>query len=71
MILFTDKKITPAVLKSLSKKYLGKLVFGEIRNDEATLLKVYGVSRFPTIVALTDIDNFATSEKYTGEFKVD
>ena len=34
IILFTDKNITPAVLKSLSKKYLKKLLFGEIRNDE-------------------------------------
>ena len=39
ILLFTDKKATPAVYKALSKKYLGKLVFGEVRNESKTILK--------------------------------
>jgi len=31
VILFTDKKSTPAIFKALSKKFLEKLVFGEVR----------------------------------------
>ncbi len=31
MLYFTDKKQTSAVLKALSKKYLNKLSFGEVR----------------------------------------
>lgn len=30
-LLFTDKKSTPAIFKSLSKKFISKLVFGEVR----------------------------------------
>ena len=34
ILLFTDKKSTPAVFKALSKKFLNKLVLGEIRTSE-------------------------------------
>ncbi len=30
-LLFTDKKATPAIFKALSKKFINKLVFGEVR----------------------------------------
>ena len=38
VLLFTDKKSTPAIFKALSKKYLDKLVFGEVRASENALL---------------------------------
>lgn len=31
VLLFTDKRSTPALFKALSKKYLNKLYFGEVR----------------------------------------
>jgi protein disulfide-isomerase A6 len=71
ILLFTDKKTTPAQFKALSKKYLNKLVMGEIRNSEVDLVKKYGVTSFPAVVALTDVDNLANCDKYTGELKVD
>jgi hypothetical protein len=38
VILFTDKKTTPAILKSLSKKYLDRLLIGEVRSSESSLV---------------------------------
>jgi len=38
VIFFTDKKSTPAVVKSLSKKYLDRLLIGEIRSSETNLV---------------------------------
>lgn len=38
VLLFTDKKSTPAIYKALSKKYLGKAVFGEVRKSETELI---------------------------------
>jgi len=38
VLLFTDKKSTPAIFKSLSKKFIDKLVFGEVRSSETELI---------------------------------
>jgi hypothetical protein len=38
VLLFTEKKSTPAIIKSLSKKYLNKLLIGEVRIAEAALV---------------------------------
>ena len=38
VLLFTDKKSPPAIYKALSKKYLGKAVFGEVRKSETELI---------------------------------
>ena len=70
ILIFTDKKSTPALFKSLSKKYLDKLVFGEIRSSETELLTKFGVDSFPTLLALSDTDGLETS-KFEGEMKVD
>lgn len=70
ILLFTDKKSTPAIMKALSKKYLGKLIFGEVRASDAEMVKKFNIESFPTIMALTDPDNFQ-GEVYTGELKVD
>jgi len=70
VLLFTDKKSTPAVFKALSKKYLGKLIFGEVRKSDTDLCEKFGITVFPTIMALTDPDNHA-GEAYSADFKVD
>ncbi len=38
ILFFTDKKTTPAQFKAVSKKYLNKLVMGEISNSEVDLV---------------------------------
>lgn len=68
-LLFTDKKSTPAMYKMLSKKYLGKAVFGEVRKSETELLQKFQIYNFPTLMVLTDPDNHI-GESYEGEFKV-
>ena len=69
VILFTDKKFTPAIYKALSKKYLDKLVFGQVRSEETELVERFEVKTFPTIVALTNPDTVEFTP-YEG-FKVD
>lgn len=38
VLLFTDKKSTPAIMKALSKQYLNKLIMGEVRASEEKLI---------------------------------
>jgi len=70
ILLFTDKKSTPAVYKALSKKYKDRLLFGEVRKSEEELCKRFGVTEFPTILALTNPEAYI-GDKYNAEMKVD
>ena len=38
IILFTEKKATPTVYKALSKKYLERLNFGEVKKSDEDLI---------------------------------
>ena len=69
VLLFTSKKITPPLLKALSKDYLNHLSFGEIRQTEIELIKAFNINSFPTLVIITDpeineIDTFKEDLKY-------
>lgn len=70
ILLFTDKKSTPAIYKALSKRFKDRLMFGEVRKSEEELCKLFGVTEFPTILAITDPENMQ-GDKYTGDLKVD
>lgn len=70
VILFTDKKTTPTLFKALSKKYLERLNLGEIKQSEEELIKKFGITEFPTILALTDPEGYS-GEKYEGAMNVD
>lgn len=70
VLLFTDKKSTPVIYKALSKRFLDKLVFGEVRASDKDLLANFGISEFPSLVVLTDTHGHATV-KYIGDNKVD
>lgn len=67
MLYFTDKKQTSAVLKALSKKYLNKLSFGEVRAGDE-LAKSFNVEKFPTLLVMTAD---YSGDFYDGEMKVD
>lgn len=54
VLLFTSKKSTPPLFKALSKDYLNKLSFGEIRNSETELINSFGIKEFPTLMVLKD-----------------
>jgi len=70
ILLFSDKKSTPTIFKALSKKHVDRLNFGEVKQAEASLLKQFGVTVFPTIIALTEPEDYK-GEKYEGEMTVD
>lgn len=70
ILLFTEKKSTPTVYKALSKKYLERLNLGEVKQAEESLVKQFGITAFPTIIALTDPENLGF-EKYEGEMNID
>ena len=70
ILLFTEKKATPTVFKALSKKYLDRLSIGEVKKSEEALIKRFGVTTFPTILALVDPENDGV-EKYEGELNID
>ena len=67
ILLFTDKKTTPTFYKVLSKKFLERLNLGEVEQGE--LAQKFGIETYPTIVAVTDPDNFK-GETYSGEMKI-
>jgi len=66
VLVFTDKKTTPAVFKALSKQYKGKLAFGHVRESETQIIKNYKVTKFPTIIIVSNpYDN--QGEMYPSE----
>ena len=69
VLLFTSKKSTSPLFKALSKDYLNKLNFGEIRQSETELIKNYNVKTFPTLMILVEaeteeVDVFKDEMKY-------
>jgi hypothetical protein len=58
VLLFTDKKSTPAIFKALSKKYLEKLVFGEVRSSETSLAEKFEIKEYPSLIVLDSLDIF-------------
>ena len=69
VLLFTTKKTTPPLFKSLSKDYLNHLSFGEVRQTENELIKTFNVDKFPTLMVLTnyetnEVDVFKEDMKY-------
>jgi len=70
VILFTAKKVTPPLLRALSKEFKGRIVFGEVRESSTTLINKFQITSFPTILVLGDADNYS-GVKYEGEFKKD
>lgn len=70
VLLFTSKKVTPPLLKAISKKYLGKLSFGEVRDSETELKQRFKVSNLPTLLVISDPSNYE-SVKYDGPMSRD
>lgn len=70
-LLITDKKTTPTLMKALSKRFMGKVVFGEIRQSETKLINRFMENpEYPSFVVVTSVDPIAF-EKYEGEYKAD
>ena len=54
ILLFTDRKSTAPLFKSLSKSFKDRLLFGEIRKDEKELFTKFKIDKTPTILSLTN-----------------
>jgi thioredoxin-like negative regulator of GroEL len=60
LLLFTDRKTTAPLFKSLSKTYKDKMMFGEVKK-EPKLIANFKVTKIPTLMIVTD------PFEYTGE----
>jgi len=60
-LIFTDRKTTAPLFKSLSKTYKDKLTFGEVKKSETELYEKFKITETPALLAVTD------SATYTGE----
>ena len=58
VLLFTQRKSTPPLFKALSKHFKGKLSFGEVRQSEKELIQRFEVNKFPTVVVVSDPENY-------------
>ena len=58
ILLFTQRKSTPPLFKALSKHFKNKLSFGEIRSSEKELGQKFGITAFPSVVVISDGENF-------------
>ena len=70
VLLFTSKKVTPPLYKALSKHFLGKLSFGEVRQSEQELIQKFNIKAFPTLYVITDEENYQ-GVAYTEELNRD
>lgn len=75
IILFTDKKRTSPLFKSLSKAFKDRLSFGEVRKVEESgskgLFEKFGVNQTPTLMALSNPESFKGEIYDTNEMKID
>lgn len=64
VLLFTDKKGTPAIYKALSSHFDKTLLFGLVRDSEAGLVSKYKVKKYPAVFLINNKD--AKPQKYEG-----
>lgn len=59
ILIFTDRKTTAPLYKSLSKTYKDKLVFGEVKKSSSQeLFDKFGIKETPALLALSDPQNY-------------
>ena len=54
VLLFTSKNNTPSMYRALSQFFINKLIFGEIKQSETELVKLFNIKNFPTLVVVVD-----------------
>ena len=54
VLLFTSKSTTPSMYKALSKFFINKLIFGEVKQNEYELIKLFNIKSFPTLMVILD-----------------
>lgn len=51
-VLFSDKGSTSALIKVLAAEFVGRMNFAQIRDKDTTAIKLFGVTKFPTLLVL-------------------
>ncbi len=70
VLIFTERKSTAPLFKALSKQYKDKLLFGEVRSTEREIIDKFKVTKFPTLLIITDPFEYQ-ADLYENEFKID
>lgn len=70
VLLFTDRKSTAPLFKSLSKTYKEKLMFGEVKK-EPKLIENFKVTKIPTLMVVTDPYEYKGDLYDMNDIKID
>lgn len=70
VLLFTDRKSTAPLFKSLSKTYKDRMMFGEVKK-EPKLIENFKVVKFPTLMVITDPYEYKGEVYQIEGFKID
>lgn len=70
MLLFTDRKNTAPLFKSLSKTYKDRMMFGEVKK-EPKLISNFKVTKIPTLMVVTDPLDFKGDIYEMADIKID
>lgn len=70
VLLFTDRKSTAPLFKSLSKTYKDKLMFGEVKK-EPKLIENFKVTKIPTLMVVTDPYEYKGDLYDMNDIKID
>lgn len=57
IILFTDKKTTPPILKALSKQFKDRVMVGECRSSNLEMVSRFGITEFPSVIEVSSQEN--------------
>lgn len=68
IVLFTNKPKASDLYRALASEFRSRAAFGIAQSTDAALVAKFGITKFPTIVAVNDADP-AASTAYTGAFK--
>jgi thioredoxin-like negative regulator of GroEL len=70
VLLFTDRKTTAPIFKSLSKTYKDKMVFAEVKKDPE-LQRKFGVTEIPTLLVVKDEHSYVGETYPVADIKID
>ncbi len=69
-VVFTDEYATPLIMKAVSYQLHDKVTFGEVRASNLALSSRFGISKYPSLLAICDEKGLAVAT-YDGEFKIE
>jgi len=68
-VLFSEKGTTSALYRALAIEFLGRAQFAQVRDKEEDAVKLFGVTKYPTLIVLPGGE--APGKVYEGGMKID